>query len=127
MPDAIDPDLWVGNRVDRTHAGGRTATSQRLRRFHPTNIPRALSFGAVCPRSHNPLTSHFSSSGYVLIRVGGSSKLMMPVRSWSAALFEVPGDGEPPRVNRDTTNPRPNPGVRRREADLVSDHCQVPA
>jgi hypothetical protein len=58
------------------------------------NIPRSPSIRAVrcCP--YHPLTCHSGSSRHVLIRLGGSSKLMMPVRSWSAALFEPTGDGK---------------------------------
>ena len=65
----------------------KTERGCRLRQplRHPANIPRAHAISAVQPHPRNALTRHYRSSTFVLIRVGDPSKLMMPVRSWSAA------------------------------------------
>ena len=59
---------------------------------YPANIPRRLQIRDVCSSSRHHLTWHFSASRFEFIRLVVPSKLMMPVRSRSAALVEAPDE-----------------------------------
>jgi hypothetical protein len=54
-------------------------------RFHPANIPRQPAFNAIRPDPRTTPYWHNRSTGFAFIRLFHPSKLMMPVRSWSAA------------------------------------------
>ena len=58
-------------------------------RSHPANIPRTQQIAGVHSSSSFCLTCSFSSLRFIRIRSGVPSKLMMPVRSRSAALVVV--------------------------------------